>query len=336
MFVGTYSGGVAGFRVVDGEVAQLERVFGSAAHSASVRCLGAVSEASAGGRCTYLASGGADEVVHVYDVTQQRHVGALAYHEGSITALAFGQLEGRLYLLSAAAGKSAEVAVWRSGSGASRQPWQMVAVLRGHKGTVHSIAVAPNGALALSVGDDNTLRLWDMRAALDVSGPHRCRLRVRLAEAAAAVRWSPGGGRYLVAAGDYVELYQLTGAGATDAVRVPVGSPVASAEFVGEEEEEGQACRVLVACADGYVALVTVQGGKHSVERVQVFSGEHRGARRLRGVGCVGEADGRLWAAGATANQLHLVAFPVGEGGGTGGVQSLVTGHRVTCCVVVR
>lgn len=38
----------------------------------------------------------------------------------------------------------------------------MLRSLRGHKGRVNSVAVHPSGKVALSVGQDRTLRMWDL------------------------------------------------------------------------------------------------------------------------------------------------------------------------------
>lgn len=38
----------------------------------------------------------------------------------------------------------------------------MLRSLKGHKGRVNSVAVHPSGKVALSVGSDRTLRMWDL------------------------------------------------------------------------------------------------------------------------------------------------------------------------------
>lgn len=40
--------------------------------------------------------------------------------------------------------------------------WTALRVLRGHKARVNSVAVHPSGKIALSVGKDKTLRMWDL------------------------------------------------------------------------------------------------------------------------------------------------------------------------------
>lgn len=40
--------------------------------------------------------------------------------------------------------------------------WVVLRVLRGHKGRVNSVGIHPSGKVALSVGVDKTLRMWDL------------------------------------------------------------------------------------------------------------------------------------------------------------------------------
>lgn len=40
--------------------------------------------------------------------------------------------------------------------------WVVLRVLKGHKGRVNSVGIHPSGKVALSVGIDNTLRMWDL------------------------------------------------------------------------------------------------------------------------------------------------------------------------------
>lgn len=40
--------------------------------------------------------------------------------------------------------------------------WTVLRVLKGHKGRVNSVGIHPSGKVALSVGIDKTLRMWDL------------------------------------------------------------------------------------------------------------------------------------------------------------------------------
>jgi protein MAK11 len=70
---------------------------------------------------------------------------------GSITQL---QFPSRSHLLSAS--EDGTLCLFRA------RDWVVLRALKGHKGRVNSIAVHPSNKVALSVGKDNTLRMWDL------------------------------------------------------------------------------------------------------------------------------------------------------------------------------
>jgi protein MAK11 len=70
---------------------------------------------------------------------------------GSITHLSFAS---RSHLLSAS--EDGSLCLFRT------RDWSVLRALRGHKARVNSVAVHPSGKVALSVGKDNMLRMWDM------------------------------------------------------------------------------------------------------------------------------------------------------------------------------
>ena len=76
----------------------------------------------------------------------------------------------------------------------------MLRQLRGHKGRVNNVAVHPTGKLALSVGKDRTLRMWDlMRGKASAS--------VKLGKEGEIVRWSTKGDKFIVQSGSIIDIY---------------------------------------------------------------------------------------------------------------------------------
>ena len=73
------------------------------------------------------------------------------YLIGSITHLTF---PSRSHLLSAS--EDGTLCLFRA------RDWAVLRVLKGHKGRVNSVAVHPSGKVALSVGKDRALRMWDL------------------------------------------------------------------------------------------------------------------------------------------------------------------------------
>src|ERR1700722_16969431 len=75
----------------------------------------------------------------------------LLCHPGSITHLTF---PSRSHLLSAS--EDGTLCLFRA------RDWVVLRSLKGHKGRVNCVAVHPSGKVALSVGNDKTLRMWDL------------------------------------------------------------------------------------------------------------------------------------------------------------------------------
>lgn len=72
--------------------------------------------------------------------------------------------------------------------------------LRGHKGRVNCVAVHPSGKLALSVGKDRTLRMWDLMRGKGSAS-------VKLGKEGELVRWSVKGDRFVVQTGSSIDIY---------------------------------------------------------------------------------------------------------------------------------
>lgn len=70
---------------------------------------------------------------------------------GSITSLVFPT---RSHLL--AASEDATISLFRT------RDWALLRSLKGHSGRVNCIDVHPSGKVALSVGKDKTLKMWDL------------------------------------------------------------------------------------------------------------------------------------------------------------------------------
>jgi protein MAK11 len=132
---------------------------------AHVSCIKAVA-ASPGGK--WLVTGSADEIIKVWDLRRRKEVGGLMHHEGryscpcflfcfltrslgSITHLSF---PWRSYLLSAS--EDGKLCLFRA------RDWTVLRTLKGHKGRVNSVAVHPLRTVALSVGKDRFIRMWDL------------------------------------------------------------------------------------------------------------------------------------------------------------------------------
>ncbi|KAK0466835.1 WD40 repeat-like protein [Desarmillaria tabescens] len=154
---------------------------------AHVSCIKAVAVSPSGGK--WLATGSSDEIVKVWDLRRKKEIGGLMHHEGSITHLSF---PSRGHLLSAS--EDGTLCLFRA------RDWAVLRSLKGHKGRVNCVAVHPSGKVALSVGRDRTLRMWDLMRGKGSAS-------TKLGKEGEVVRWSVSGSLFIVQSGSTIDLY---------------------------------------------------------------------------------------------------------------------------------
>jgi WD40 repeat protein len=149
----------------------------------------------AAGGVDWLATGGSDGAVAVWDAADRREVVTL---DGAATALAFDPAGRRL----AAASLSRSVRLWDVGDWeGGRLRGEPAAVLFGHEEAVTSVAYSPDGRLLVSGGLDHTVCLWDA-ATGDLLGSLRLDTQIK------ALCFSPEG-RYLFTGNGNTSCYQV-------------------------------------------------------------------------------------------------------------------------------
>ncbi|EGN96892.1 hypothetical protein SERLA73DRAFT_185126 [Serpula lacrymans var. lacrymans S7.3] len=154
---------------------------------AHVSCIKAVAASPNGGK--WLATGSADEIVKVWDLRRRKEIGGLMHHEGSITEL---QFPSRSHLLSSS--EDGTLCLFRA------RDWAVLRSLKGHKGAVNSVAIHPSGKVALSVGKDKTLRMWDLMRGKGSAS-------TKLGKEGELVRWSVTGSCFVVQCRATIEIY---------------------------------------------------------------------------------------------------------------------------------
>jgi protein MAK11 len=125
------------------------QTFSNKSHTSSVRCIASYKN--------MVASGGADDRIAMYDFEKRRVLDDLYVHDGTINTLAFVSDEnGGSYLLSG--GADGKINMIKSNNFKLDKTFQ-----KAHKGSaVNHIAVHPSGKFCLSIGDDMTLRTWNL------------------------------------------------------------------------------------------------------------------------------------------------------------------------------
>ncbi|OBZ74165.1 p21-activated protein kinase-interacting protein 1-like protein, partial [Grifola frondosa] len=165
---------------------------------AHVSCIKAVAASPQGGK--WLATGSADEIVKVWDLRRRKEIGGLMHHEGmsnnaiathcvtwvhlylgSITHLEF---PSRSHLLSAS--EDGTLCLFRA------RDWAVLRSLKGHK--------VASGKVALSVGKDRTLRMWDLMRGKGSAS-------TKLGKEGEIVRWSTDGSMFAVQSQSTIDVY---------------------------------------------------------------------------------------------------------------------------------
>ncbi|KAK9473021.1 WD40-repeat-containing domain protein [Dipodascopsis tothii] len=173
------------------DTAVFSPIFYFSAHTSAIRCMTQSKR--------YLVTGGNDEHIRLYDLQKRKEIGTMLYHDGSITRLSFITPAGSgaaKWLLSA--GEDGKILVWRT------KDWEVLADMKkgGHKGAVNDVAVHPTGKIAISVGRDRTIRLWNLMTAKNAS-------HTKLGFEGLRVCWNGDGGLYAVGADRKIVVYDM-------------------------------------------------------------------------------------------------------------------------------
>ncbi|KIO17670.1 hypothetical protein M407DRAFT_227773, partial [Tulasnella calospora MUT 4182] len=158
------------------------------AHVGSVR---SVAASPSNGK--WLATGSsADEVVRVWNLRQKKEVGGLFQHTGSITHLTFPSPH---HLLSCS--EDGTIVLYRT------KDWAVLREFKGHKGKVNCVAVHPSGKVALSVGSDRTIRMWDFMRGRSAGS-------TKIYKEAELVRWSTTGTKFVVQTLNTIDVFSTS------------------------------------------------------------------------------------------------------------------------------
>lgn len=146
----------------------------------------------------FIASGGADDRICVYDVERRKEIDDLYVHDGTINSLSFVP-DGSFLISGGADGKIGFT---------KTTTWKLEKVLeRAHKGlAINHISVHPSGKLALSVGADQTLRTWNLITGRQA---HATSLKNKdsLGGSIEIVEWSETGEYFAIVGKDTVEIW---------------------------------------------------------------------------------------------------------------------------------
>lgn len=163
---------------------QLKPYFTFPAHISSIRTV-----CCAGHDSKWLATGSTDESIKVWDLRKRIEVGTLTGHEGTITSLHFPT---RQYLLTTS--EDGRINIYQT------RDWALLKTLKGHVGSVNDVAAHPSGRVALSVGKDRTIRMWDLMRGMGAAS-------TKIGQEGEKVAWDTKGEKFAVLVGGLLSIY---------------------------------------------------------------------------------------------------------------------------------
>nr|XP_012226354.1 PREDICTED: p21-activated protein kinase-interacting protein 1-like [Linepithema humile] len=241
IIVGTYEQYLLGYKVqnIVNEY-QVEKSFATHSHLASVR--------SVASNKRYLASAGADETVCLYDMRQRRESGKLMHHTDTINCVTFTPEGSHLFTCS----KDGSIGAIRCGNWQMEKLWPTA-----HKGSaVNTLAIHPSGKLALSTGEDGTLRTWNLIKGRQAYAINLVPTLKNEAKWITIVKWSPSGEKYLLAVNQNIYMYSVETAGIDN--KLVFDSKVVCVEFLTED-------LIAVGFENGKIVFYDLKSSEHTV-----------------------------------------------------------------------
>ncbi|KAL6450190.1 MAK11 Protein MAK11 [Candida maltosa Xu316] len=163
-------------------------IFHFQAHSLSIKSMDLAKR--------YLVTGSNDEHIRIYDLQKRKELGTLLSHTGTITSLRFStesesteNIKTGKWLLSGS--EDGKINIWRT------KDWELFGTLKGHTDKINDLSIHPSGRVAISVSQDQTIRLWNLMTAkkaaiLKIKG------RDHLGQSGDFVKWSPNDGKFFL------------------------------------------------------------------------------------------------------------------------------------------
>ena len=137
----------------------------------------------------YLAIGGMDERIRLFDAIENKSLGELSIHTGAITCLKFFE---DTFLISGS--EDHTICIWRTSD------WTCIHSMKGHTNSINDISIHPSGKVAISISNDKSLRMWNLMLG-------NCSYTISLKRCCNNVSWNLTGTHYFLTEGNDLNLY---------------------------------------------------------------------------------------------------------------------------------
>ncbi|XP_030382426.1 p21-activated protein kinase-interacting protein 1-like [Scaptodrosophila lebanonensis] len=209
IIVGTYEEFLLGYQLKqqseeDGDQVVLKQTFADKSHAGSLKCVAV--------QGPWIASGGSDDRIFVYDMRTRKQSQILLSHSGTINSLVFSP--DLTHLLSGSA--DGHMIATRVGSWKTEGDWQ-----KAHAGAaVTHVSCHPSSKLALSLGGDQVLHTWNLVKGR-VAYKTNLKSKSTLGSAPDCLCWSPDGEHFTLSGPLVVEIWEIKKAGVARREKTP-------------------------------------------------------------------------------------------------------------------
>jgi protein MAK11 len=203
--VGTYEGALI---CLAGSPNRLKSVFALSLSSVCIRTLRIKGE--------LLIGGGYDEMIRVLNLERRVELGSVLENLGTINSIDCNKTH------ALTANDSGSVAVWRM------KDWNMLHQLKVHSSGVTGVSLHPSERMAISIGKDKRLVLWNLIRGRPV---FQCKFAFLPEE----VQWSPNGQHFAVRTARSVNYFDVQADIKKEFLKLSHPAQVTSFDFLGED-----------------------------------------------------------------------------------------------------
>ena len=225
---------------------------------------GCIKSVASGGK--YLASGGTDEIIKLYDLESKKELGHLSPQAGTINCLQFfsdthlfaGCGDGKLLIIRT-------------------KDFETLKTLKGHKKAINSFAVHPSGKLGISVGLDWRMRIWDL-----VNGT--CSFKGKTDYEGRMIQFNENGDLYFILGDSKVSVFDLNGT----VILAEECKKILCATFIGDS--------IVFSGEDKLFHVISFKNKKH-----ETFESGH-----LNRIKCIGSLDSNTLISTSSDGEIKL------------------------------